>query len=100
MFGVATYPYLASTFEFVEKRPGAAPYLGRIRNFTYGAMVSMGLSGSAISGLKYAAPRLVQGITQSLFVEDVATQYEDLPVMRSQSLSVLFPLVDNLLKDS
>jgi cation diffusion facilitator CzcD-associated flavoprotein CzcO len=73
---VATYPYLASTFEFVEKRPGAAPYLGRIRNFTYGAMVSMGLSGSAISGLKYAVPRLVHGITRSLFVEDVATQYE------------------------
>ena len=73
---VATYPYLGSTFEFVEKVAGAAPYLGRIRNFTYGAMVSMGLSGSAISGLKYAAPRLVRGITRSLFVEDVATQYD------------------------
>jgi cation diffusion facilitator CzcD-associated flavoprotein CzcO len=73
---VATYPYLGSTFEFVEKRPGAAPYLGRIRNFTYGAMVSMGLSGAAISGLKYAVPRLVHGITRSLFLEDVATHYE------------------------
>lgn len=73
---VATYPYLGSTFEFVEKTPGAAPYLARLRNFTYGAMVSMGLSGSAISGLKYAVPRLVHGITRSLFVEDAATQYE------------------------
>jgi cation diffusion facilitator CzcD-associated flavoprotein CzcO len=73
---VATYPYLGSTFEFLEKLPGTAPYLGRIRNFTYGAMVSMGLSGSAISGLKYAVPRLVHGITRSLFVEDAAMQYE------------------------
>jgi FAD-dependent urate hydroxylase len=72
----AIYPYLGSTFEFIEKQPGMAPYLGRIRNFTYGAMVSMGLSGSAISGLKYAVPRLVHGITRSLFVEDAATQYE------------------------
>lgn len=73
---VATYPYLGSTFEFLEKLPGTAPYLGRIRNFTYGAMVSMGLSGSAISGLKYAVPRVVHGITRSLFVEDAAMQYE------------------------
>jgi FAD-dependent urate hydroxylase len=73
---VAGYPYLGPTFEFVEKLPGTAPYLGRIRNFTYGAMVSMGLSGAAISGLKYAVPRLVQGITRSLFVEDAATQYQ------------------------
>ena len=72
---VATYPYLGPSFEFVERVAGVAPHLGRIRNFTYGAMVSMGLSGSAISGLKYAVPRLVHGITRSLFVEDVATQY-------------------------
>jgi cation diffusion facilitator CzcD-associated flavoprotein CzcO len=73
---VATYPYLGSTFDLVEKTPGTAPYLGRIRNFTYGAMVSMGLSGAAISGLKYAVPRLVHGITRSLLVEDAAAQYE------------------------
>jgi cation diffusion facilitator CzcD-associated flavoprotein CzcO len=73
---VATYPYLGSTFEFLERVPGAAPYLGRIRNFTYGSMVSMGLSGAAISGLKYAVPRLVHGVTRSLFVEDAARQYE------------------------
>lgn len=73
---VATYPYLGATFEFVEKVPGAAPWLGRIRNFTYGAMVSMGLSGSAISGLKYAVPRVVHGITRALFVEDAAAFYD------------------------
>ena len=73
---VATYPYLGSTFEFLEKVPGTAPHLDRIRNFTYGSMVSMGLSGAAISGLKYAVPRLVFGITRSLFVEDAAKQYE------------------------
>jgi cation diffusion facilitator CzcD-associated flavoprotein CzcO len=72
---VATYPYLGSTFELTEKVAGSAPYLAKIRNFTYGTIASMGLSGSAISGLKYSVPRLVHGITRSLFVEDVALQY-------------------------
>ena len=58
---VAAYPYLGPAFEMTEKVPGSAPYLTRIRNFTYGAIASMGLSGSAISGLKYAVPRLVEG---------------------------------------
>jgi hypothetical protein len=45
-------------------------------NFTYSAFVSMGLSGSAISGFKYALPRLVDGITRSLFLEDAETMFE------------------------
>jgi hypothetical protein len=88
----AIYPYLGSTFEFIEKQPGMAPYLGRIRNFTYGAMVSMGLSGSAISGLKYAVPRLVHGITRSLFVEDAATQYESFSTYSVPELVGRIPL--------
>jgi FAD-dependent urate hydroxylase len=90
---VATYPYLGSTFELLEKTPGSAPYLGRIRNFTYGAMVSMGLSGAAISGLKYAVPRLVYGITRSLFVEDVATQYESFSTYAVPEMTGRIPLV-------
>jgi cation diffusion facilitator CzcD-associated flavoprotein CzcO len=68
----AGYPYLGPSFEFTEKRPGAAPYLGRIRNFTYGTFVSMGLSGAALSGLKFSVQRLAEGITRALFLEDAA----------------------------
>ena len=91
---VATYPYLGSTFELMEKQPGTAPYLGRIRNFTYGAMVSMGLSGAAISGLKYAVPRLVHGITRSLFVEDAAAQYESFSTYAVPEMIGRIPLVE------
>ena len=90
---VATYPYLGSTFELLEKQPGAAPWLGRIRNFTYGAMVSMGLSGAAISGLKFAVPRLVHGITRSLFVEDAAAQYESFSSYAVPEMVGRIPLV-------
>ena len=72
------YPYLGSHFEFSEKNPGQAPYLSQIFNFNYGALASLGLSGSSISAMRYAAPRLVRGISQSLFVEDAAHHYQSL----------------------
>jgi cation diffusion facilitator CzcD-associated flavoprotein CzcO len=73
---VLAHPYLGPSFEFLEKTPGTAPHLSWMFNFTYSAFVSMGLSGSAISGFKYALPRLVDGITRSLFLEDAETMFE------------------------
>ncbi|EFN57595.1 hypothetical protein CHLNCDRAFT_21314 [Chlorella variabilis] len=64
------HPYLGPSFEFREKQPGAAPYLSGIYAFNYSALVSMGLSASALSGSKYALPKVVGGITRSLFLED------------------------------
>lgn len=69
---IGAHPYLGPSFEFQERAPGTSPHVTRIFNFTYGALMSMGLSGAAISGFKYALPRLVQGITRSLFIEDAA----------------------------
>ena len=69
---------MGSHFEFSEKIPGGAPYLNQIFNFNYGALASLGLSGSSISAMRYAAPRLVRGISQSLFVEDAAHHYQSL----------------------
>jgi hypothetical protein len=70
-----TYPYLGPSFEFLEKEFGTAPFLRHIRTFTFGTMVSMGLSGGAISGLKYAATRLAQGITRQLYLDDAEYHY-------------------------
>lgn len=67
---ISSHPYLGPNFEFTEKVVGEAPYLSKIYNFNYSALVSMGLSGSAISGFRYSVPRLVNGLTRSLFTED------------------------------
>lgn len=75
---LARYPYLGPYFEFTEKVPGTAPYLGSLFNFTFGATLSMGLSGASISGMKYALPRLVYGVTRSLFLEDAQHHYQSL----------------------
>ncbi|WP_435656625.1 FAD-dependent oxidoreductase [Brucella pituitosa] len=72
---MGSHPYLGESFQFVEKLPGHAPYLSRLFNFTYSALVSMGLSASAISGFKYSVPRVVRGVTKSLFLEDISTTY-------------------------
>jgi cation diffusion facilitator CzcD-associated flavoprotein CzcO len=73
---ISSYPYLGADFELIEKVPGAAPYLSRIRNFSYGSFVSMGLSGAAISGLKYSVRRLASGVTRSLFLEEAPALYQ------------------------
>jgi hypothetical protein len=64
------HPYLGAHFEFAEREPGSAPYLKYLYNYTFGCLLSLGFGGASISGMKYSIPRLVSGITGSLFVED------------------------------
>jgi hypothetical protein len=64
--------------ELLEKVPGTAPYLARIHIFTYAATMSAGPSGASINAMKFAAPRLVAGITRDLFREDIASHHRDL----------------------
>ena len=63
-------PYLGRFYEFTEKVPGTAPYLGHIFNFNQSATLSMGPTGR-VSGIRYGARRLQMGITGSFIREDV-----------------------------
>lgn len=73
---IRTYPYLGSNFEFQEKIKGKTPYLSSIFAFNYSALVSLGLSGSALSGMKYALQKLINGVTRQLFLDDANTYVE------------------------
>lgn len=75
---LASHPYLGPSFEFTERRPGAAPFLRHLHNFTFGATPSMGLSGASISGMKYGVRRLVDGLARALYLEDRAVHYASL----------------------
>jgi cation diffusion facilitator CzcD-associated flavoprotein CzcO len=75
---LARHPYLGPAFEFTERTPGTAPFLSRLHDFTLGAMPSIGLSGAAITGMRYSMPRLVNGLARDLFREDAADFYQDL----------------------
>ena len=72
------HPYLGANFEFIEREPGSAPELGWLYNYTFGGLLSLGFGGASISGMKYSVPRLVAGITRSLFLEDREQHLESL----------------------
>lgn len=76
--GLAAHPYLGAGFEFTERRPGAAPWLKHLRLFTLATMASHGLSGSSISALKFAVPRLADRITAALWLGDATHHAESL----------------------
>ena len=64
------YPYLGRAFEFLERVPGTAPWVGRIHVFNNGAVPSLGPVCNGVTGLKYGAPKIAAGIGRSLFLED------------------------------
>lgn len=62
-------PYLGRNYQFIEKTPGAAPYLKHIFCYNQSSTLSMGPTGR-VSGLKYGVKRLMSGICGSFVRED------------------------------
>ncbi|THF72713.1 flavin-containing monooxygenase [Cohnella fermenti] len=61
------HPYLSPGFEFQSRDEESDDRLRGIYSFNYSAMVSCGLSASALSGMRYAIPKIVTAIGDSLF---------------------------------
>lgn len=72
---IDAHPYLGPGFEFLP-RDGAV--LHGLFAFNYAALISLGLSAAALSGLKTALPRLVRGVADQLFLDDQETLVGDL----------------------
>jgi cation diffusion facilitator CzcD-associated flavoprotein CzcO len=64
------HPYLGAGFEFTAKTPADEGRLHGLFNFNYAALASLGLSASAISGLKAALPKLAASVAGQLFADD------------------------------
>ncbi|MEK8127606.1 NAD(P)/FAD-dependent oxidoreductase [Paenibacillus filicis] len=64
------HPYLSPGFAFLSRDDEGSRRLHGIFAFNYSALVSCGLSASAISGMKYAIPRLASAIADQLFHDD------------------------------
>ena len=67
---VDAHPYLGPGFEFLPRHADGADALYGLFAFNYSALISFGLSASALSGLKQALPRLATGIADQLFLDD------------------------------
>lgn len=75
---LSRHPYLGPAFQFTPRDPTAATWVGRIHNYTFGCLPSLGFGGASISGMKYSVPRLVGGITGSLYREDAEAYFATL----------------------
>ena len=67
---IAAHPYLGDAFEFLPARPDQAGQVHGLFAFNYSALLSLGLSASALSGLQQALPKLTSGIADQLFMDD------------------------------
>lgn len=67
---IDAHPYLGPAFELLPLKPEAADRLHGLFAFNYSALISLGLSASALSGLKHALPRLAKGVADELFLDD------------------------------
>jgi FAD-dependent urate hydroxylase len=60
------FPYLGPSFEFLEKEPGAAPYLKNIHCFNFGAFLSHGRISGDIDMIHFGVERLAEGVVRDL----------------------------------
>lgn len=75
---IDAHPYLGPGFELLPRTPDDAPALHGLFAFNYSALISLGLSAAALSGMRTALPRLVKGVTDQLFLDDRAALVADL----------------------
>jgi OHCU decarboxylase len=70
------HPYLGPGFEFQGKTPVGSVKLYGLFAFNYSALASLGLSAAALSGMKFALPKLLNAVTGQLFMDDRETLLE------------------------
>lgn len=85
------HPYLAKDFAFTAKTPEGADRLHGLFNFNYAALASLGLSASALSGMKFAAPKLVYGVVSQLFTDDAPEILADYKAYAEEEFSGVWP---------
>jgi hypothetical protein len=75
---IDAHPYLGPGFELLARDEAGAASLHGLFAFNYSALISLGLSASALSGLKHALPRLTAAVANQLFLDDADRLVADL----------------------
>ncbi|MTT31134.1 SidA/IucD/PvdA family monooxygenase [Terrilactibacillus sp. BCM23-1] len=71
------HPYLSPGFAFLSRDEEGKKLLHGLFAFNYSALLSCGLSASALSGMRFAIPRLTSAIAEELFLDDRETNLKD-----------------------
>ncbi len=69
-YAQAEHPYVDADFRFLERTPGAAPWVERIHCFNFAANLSCGPISGDIPAISVGAERVANGIASALFAED------------------------------
>ncbi|MFT4199007.1 MAG: NAD(P)/FAD-dependent oxidoreductase [Pseudoxanthomonas sp.] len=64
------HPYLGPGFELLPRDPADAAALHGLFAFNYSGLINHGLSAAALSGLKYALPKLARAVADQLFLDE------------------------------
>lgn len=88
---IDAHPWLGPDFRFQPKRPEDAAALHGLFAFNYSALISHGLSASALSGLKFALPRLARGVADQLFLDDGQAILADYHAFDEQEFVSVWP---------
>ena len=72
------FPYLNDDFGFLERTPGAAPWLQHIHCFNYGATVSLGKISGDIPAVSEGARFLAQSLAAEFYRSDVEQHWQTL----------------------
>lgn len=67
---IDAHPYLGSGFELQARDAAGAARLQGLFAFNYSGLISLGLAAAALSGLRFALPRLAQAMAGQLFRDD------------------------------
>lgn len=68
---LSAHPYLGAALEYLEKQPGAAPFLRNIHVFNPAAFVSRGLPVGDVPSMKRDIPAVIRRISEDLFLDDL-----------------------------
>ncbi|MEO1016389.1 MAG: NAD(P)/FAD-dependent oxidoreductase, partial [Pseudomonadota bacterium] len=74
---IAQQPYLGRDLEFIEKRPGEAPWLKNVIFFGIAGTPSLAPISAGLNGLRFGLWRVVGGLARSLFAEDFEHHYQN-----------------------
>jgi cation diffusion facilitator CzcD-associated flavoprotein CzcO len=104
-FSQADDPFLGGDLEFLERVPGAAPWVGRVHCFTFPAFMSHGPITGDIPAISVGAERIAQGVAACLFAEDYERNWVrllawDTPELRGDEFTVADSAEDFLVDDA
>jgi FAD-dependent urate hydroxylase len=66
----ADYPFLGPDLEFLQREPGAVPWIERVHCFAFPANLSHGSITGDIPAISIGAQRVADGVATALFAED------------------------------